>query len=70
MIGSTRTLERDRLKQCVTMDKNVGGARVSPDTRAAIFSDQTFRGRRWDSASDIKQAILRGAHTQPGGGVK
>jgi len=37
---------------------------VSADTRAAIFfSDQTFRGRRWDSASHIQQAIFRGDST-------
>ena len=35
------------------MDENVEGARVSADTRPEIFSHQTFRGRRWDSASHI-----------------
>ena len=44
-----------------TTDENVGGARVSADTRTEIlFSDPTFPGRRWDSASHIHQAIFRG----------
>ena len=48
----------------MTTDERVEGARVFTDTRAAIlFGDQTFRGRRWDSASHIQQAIFSGAAT-------
>ena len=48
------------IPRCDTPDGSEGGRRASTDTRAAsFFSDQTFRRRRWDSASHLQQAIFR-----------